>query len=150
VDFLGAAYPWLKALHIISVIVWLGAQLLLPALLMALRGLPAASPQSVLLLGVARQLITRLMNPAMLVAFVLGALLASVVIDAGGQLPRWLGFKLGLVFILSALHGLLLRQFRAACAGRTPWSTGGYRLVQGVDVLLLAGIVGLVVIKPPL
>lgn len=149
-DLLIGAYPWLKALHIISVMLWLGAQMLLPSLLAVQHGLNLASSESALLLRVARQLITRLMNPAMLAAFVFGTLLASVHVVGAEQFPRWLGFKLGLVFVLSALHGKLLQQFRHASAGRAQWPAAGYRWVQGVDALLLAGIVGLVVIKPHL
>ena len=147
-DLLLSAYPWLKALHIISVILWIGAQMLLPSLLVAHRNQALTSPQVELLLGIEQQLITRLMNPAMWAAFVFGSVLASIVIDAAGQLPRWLGFKLSLVFVLSALHGMLLRQFRCVREGRKPWSAGVYHLVQAMDLLLLIGIVGLVVIKP--
>jgi putative membrane protein len=149
-DLLLSAYPWLKALHIISVVLWLGAQMLLPSLLAAQRGLPLAAPESVLLLRVARQLTMHLMNPAMLAAFVFGALLASVHVAGAEQFPGWLGFKLGLVFVLSGLHGKLYQQLRYARTGRSQWSAAGYRWVQGVDALLLAGIVGLVVLKPSL
>lgn len=144
-DILVIAYPWLKTLHIVSVILWMGAQMLLPGLLAAHRGLPA---HAALLARVERELITRIMNPAMLAAFVFGALLASVVIDASGRLPLWLGLKFGLVFVLAALHGKLLRQSRRASEGRVLWTAGGYRFVHWFNLMLLAGVVALVVARP--
>ena len=142
------AYPWLKSLHVISVMLWMGAQLLLPSLLAAHHGLAPASPQAVLLTHIERRLINRVMNPAMLAAFLFGALLAGVVIDSAGHLPRWLGLKLGFVFVLAALHGKLLRQFQCAEDRRAQWTHAGYRFVQWIDLMLAAGVVALVVARP--
>ena len=147
-DLLVIAYPWLKSMHVLSIILWMGAQLLLPILLATRRGLGPASPQTDLLLKVGHKLISHIMNPAMLSAFMFGALLATVVIDASGQLPLWLGFKLGFVFVLSALHGNLIRQFRRAIQGQPQWSSRGYSIVLWLSFGLLAGTVGLVVVKP--
>jgi len=147
-DLLVIAYPWLKVLHIISVILWMGAQLLLPIMLAAHRGLDSTSPQTAVLVQIERKLINRIMNPAMLATFAFGALLAAVVIDASGQLPRWLGLKLGLVFVLAALHGKLLRQFWRAGKDQPQWSSQGYSFVLWLNFWLLAGTVGMVVAKP--
>lgn len=147
-DILVIAYPWLKTLHILSVILWLGAQMLLPGLLAAHCGQPQASPQSVLLLRIAQHLIRRILNPAMLAAFVFGTLLAVVVINTAGQLPLWLGLKFVLIFVLATLHGKLLRQFRRASEGGVQWTLAGYRFVQWLNFVLLTGVVGLVVAKP--
>jgi protoporphyrinogen IX oxidase len=142
------AYPWLKALHVFSVIVWMGAQFLLPALLTAHRGLPASSARATLLIDIERRLIHRVMNPAMLATFLFGALLAGAVIGAVSHIPSWLAFKLVLVFILAALHGKLLRQFWRARNGDKQWPAWSYRLAQGLHLLLLAGVVILVVARP--
>ena len=147
-DLLITAYPWLKSLHVVSVILWMGAQILLPILLATQRSLSPASPQTGLLVAVGRKLISHIMNPAMLCAFVFGALLAAVVIDASDQLPRWLGFKLGFVFVLSVLHGKLLRQFSRANNGQPQWSARGYSVVLWLSFGLLAGTVVLVMVKP--
>ena len=147
-DLLATAYPWLKSLHVVSVILWMGAQFLLPILLTTQRSLDPASPQSALLITMGRKLISRIMNPAMLSTFVFGTLLAAVVVDASGQLPYWLGFKLGFVFVLSAVHGKLLRQFTRASNSQPHWSALGYSVVLWLNFGLLAGTVGLVVVKP--
>ena len=147
-EFIFIAYPWLKALHLVSVILWMGSQFLLPSLLAAHRGLPLSSAQAVLLTHIERKLIRYIMNPAMLAAFVFGALLAGTVIDSAGRLPLWLGFKFGFVFVLAALHGKLLRQFWRARDGRALWTSTGYCWVQGFNFVLLAAIVALVMVKP--
>ncbi len=147
-DILAIAYPWLKSLHVIGVVMWMGAQFLLPSLLAAHRGLTAFSPQAELLAHLERKLIRHIMNPAMLATFVSGALMASAAIDTAGHLPRWLGLKLGLVFMLAALHGKLLRQFWRANEGGVQWTLGGYRFMQRFNFMLLAGVVLLVVARP--
>ncbi len=141
-------YPWIKSIHVISVILWMGAQFLLPILLMSHRGLPPSSAQREEFLRVERWLVGRIMNPAMIAAFVFGGGLASVLVKEGWLVPRWLGWKLLLVLALSALHGRLLRQFWRAADGRGQWEDWQYRWVQGLDLALLAGVVLLVVAKP--
>ena len=147
-DLVSNAYPWLKSLHVISVILWMGAQFLLPFLLAAQRGLSLSCPQAILLTHIERKLIHRIMNPAMLGTFVFGVLLASAVVENSGHIPRWLGIKLGLVFVLAALHGKLLRQFWRASEGRVQWTATGYRFVQWLNFVLMVGIVCLVVARP--
>lgn len=142
------AYPWIKSMHITSVVLWMGAQLLLPFLLTAHRNLPSPSTQATLLAQIERSLIRRVLNPAMLATFLFGALLASTVIDDSWHLPRWLALKLGLVFALSALHGKLLRQSWRATEGGGQWPAWGYRLAQGCNFMLLAGVVALAVTRP--
>lgn len=139
------AYPWIKSMHVISVIAWMGAQLVLPALLQAHRGQP---PGAATLLRVERWLVGWVMNPAMILAFVFGGLMVMTLMAGGGEMPGWLAWKLGLVFVLAALHGRLLRQFWRAADGRVQWEARHYRWVQGLDFLLLAGVVVLVVAKP--
>ncbi|HEY3327677.1 MAG TPA: CopD family protein [Novimethylophilus sp.] len=145
---LAAVYPWLKALHVTSVILWMGAQLLLPTLLAAHRGLLPSSAQAALLLRIECRLIRNVMNPAIGATFLFGALLAITIIAGMGHLPHWLALKFSLAFLLAALHGLLVRQFRHARHGCAQWTATAYRWAQGLNVVLLAGVVTLAVAKP--
>lgn len=142
------AYPWIKSLHVASVILWMGAQFLLPALLMGHRDLPPSSPKAEGLLQVERWLVGRIMNPAMVAAFVFGGLLAGNWIGESWNMPGWLWLKLGAVLVLAALHGRMLRQYWRAADGRARWEEKSYRWVQGLDFALLAAVVVLVVAKP--
>lgn len=145
---MASAYPWIKAFHVISVILWMGAQLLLPALLIVHRNLQQSSEHAEGFLKVERWLVGWVMNPAMVASFVFGGFLVSAVLAGEWQLPGWLGFKLGLVFVMAALHGRMLRQFWQLAEGQGQWGARQYRLVQMLQFALLAGIVLLVVIKP--
>lgn len=142
------AYPWIKSLHVVSVILWMGAQFLLPALLIFHREMAKSSIEMEKLLRVERWLVGRVMNPAMIAAFVFGGILADSLVGDWREMPRWLALKLGLVLALAALHGRLLRQYWRMADGRARWEERYYRWVQGLDLALLGGVVILVVAKP--
>lgn len=142
-------YPWIKAMHIVCVILWVGPQLVLGLLLLALRHRPAAKPshdqEFVARLGF---LVNGLLNVAMLGAFLLGSLMAASIWAHGGALPGWLLAKVGLVFALATLHGLLYRQFRHAMRDHAIWEARRFDLVQALGLGAMLAIVLLVVVKP--
>lgn len=142
-------YPWIKAMHIVCVILWMGPQLVLGLLLLALRHRSAANPfradEFVSRLGF---LVNGLLNVAMLGAFLFGSLMAANIWAQGGALPGWLWSKIGLVFALSTLHGLLFRQFRHAMRDQAIWGTRRFDLVQALGLGATLAIVLLVVVKP--
>lgn len=148
--FLVTTYLWLKALHVFSVILWMAAQIVLPLLLVVHRQLPPNSNRAAMLAGVERQLIRRVMNPAILAAFTFGGLMVYTFIATAGHLPAWLGIKLVLVLLLSAVHGLLVREYKRLLTGDGRWSDLAWRRVQWIDIALLAVVVALVMHKPAL
>lgn len=142
-------YPWIKALHVVSVILWVGPQLVLASLLLSLRHMHLAdSGLQADFVSRVSFLVNSLMNVAMLGAFLLGGLMASTIWAHDGTLPVWLWLKIGLVFALSTLHGLLFRQFRQAMRGQAIWGTRRFDLVQALGVGATLAIVTLVVVKP--
>lgn len=143
---LGAAYPWLKALHLVCVILWVGPQLVLGLLIYPLRHM--AEDRHGEFLSRIAFLINALINVAMLGAFLLGGIMASVFWLGGKGLPAWLWLKIGFVFALSTFHGLLFRQFRRAMRGQHTWSWPRYDLVQVLSLGATFAIVMLVIIKP--
>ena len=147
-DLLVSAYPWLKTLHVFSVILWMGAQFTLPLLLAVHRQLPPASKRAAMLAEIERQLIRRVMNPAILAAFTFGGLMVYTFIANTGQFPAWLGIKLVLVLLLSAVHGLLVREYKRILTGGGRWSNAAWRRVQWMDIGMLASVVALVINKP--
>lgn len=148
-SFITGYYPWLKALHVACVILWVGPQLVLGLLLLALRHRQATNPsrddEFVARLGF---VVNGLLNAAMLGAFLFGTLMASAIWTQSGALPGWLWSKIGLVFALSTLHGLLFRQFRHAMRGQTIWGSRRFDLVQALGLGATLAIVLLVVVKP--
>ena len=140
------SYPWIKALHLVCVILWVGPQLVLGLLIYPLRHMGAGLHAD--FLSRASFLINALMNVAMLGTFLLGGLMTSVFWLSGGALPGWLWLKIGFVFALSTLHGLLFRQFRRAMRGQNIWCWRRYDLVQVLSLAATLAIVMLVIIKP--
>lgn len=142
-------YPWLKALHVVCVILWVGPQMLLAWLIFALRHMAASDPaRQAEFVGRLGFVVNGLINVAMLGAFLLGGLMAGSAWSNGGRLPLWLWLKIGLVFALSTLHGLLFRQFRHAMRGQAIWSARRFDRVQALGLGATFAIVLLVVVKP--
>ncbi len=146
-DFLAAAYPWIKAFHIISVIAWMAGLLYLPRLFVYHAAEPIGSPTAATFKLMERRLLRGIMNPAMVAVFVFGGLLLLTpgVIDwASG----WIYAKLVLVVVLAALHHALADWGKAFAADRNTRSAGFYRMINEVPTLVIIAVVVLVVVKP--
>ena len=91
------------------------------------------------------RLLTVIMNPAMILSWVLGLWLAW---DAGWYAYGWLQVKVGLVLMLSALHGFFVRWARDFERDANRNSQKFYRVINEVPTVLMIGIVLLAVVKP--
>lgn len=65
-QLLAAAYPWTKALHIVSIIAWMAGLLYLPRLFVYHSQAEAGSPLSETFKVMERRLLRGIMNPAMI------------------------------------------------------------------------------------
>jgi protoporphyrinogen IX oxidase len=139
------AYPWIKALHVVAVISWMAGMLYLPRLFVYHCDTEAGSKQSETFKVMERRLLKAIINPAMIVAWVLGLYLAW---DGGWFRSGWLHGKLALVLGLSAVHGLYARWVRDFAADRNTRPARFYRVWNEAPTLLLIGIVVLVIVKP--
>jgi putative membrane protein len=92
-----------------------------------------------------RRLLKGIINPSMIVAWILGLYLAWA---AFGFKGGWLHGKILLVLILSGIHGYLVGRVRAFAEDRNDKSARFYRILNEVPALLMVGIVILVVVKP--
>ena len=146
-DFLTAAYPWLKALHIIAVIAWMAGLLYLPRLFVYHAGAPRGSNRAAMLEVMERRLLRGIMLPAAVMTYGFGGLLAATpgIVDWH---RGWIWTKLVLVGLLTALHLLLARWRRDFAAGRVSHSARFYRIINELPTLAMIAIVVLVVVKP--
>ena len=71
-QLLAAAYPWTKALHIVSIIAWMAGLLYLPRLFVYHSQAEAGSPLSETFKVMERRLLRGIMNPAMIASYVFG------------------------------------------------------------------------------
>src|SRR5262245_6039709 len=97
-----AAYPWIKAVHVIAVISWMAGMLYLPRLFIYHCDAAPGSVMSETFKVMERRLLQIIINPAMIVTWVLGLWLAW---QGGLFTAGWLHAKLALVLALSGVHG---------------------------------------------
>jgi protoporphyrinogen IX oxidase len=138
-------YEWLKAFHVIAIIAWMAGMLYLPRLFVYHCEAQPGSKQSETFKVMERRLLKAIINPAMIVSWVLGIWL---VWSGGWYRSGWFHAKLVLVLALSALHGFFMRWVRDFGADRNPHSQKFYRIINEVPTILMIGIVLLVVLKP--
>ncbi len=143
--FLGEAYLWVKALHILAVISWMAAFLYLPRLFVYHCQAEAGSKQSETFKVMERRLLRGIMTPSMIVAWVTGlALMLNIEAWEGG----WFHGKALLVVILTVLHMVAARWRRAFAEDANTHSERYFRVMNEVPAVLMVGIVILVVVKP--
>jgi putative membrane protein len=91
-----------------------------------------------------RRLLT-IMNPAMVVSWVLGLWLAW---DGGLFGWSWLQAKIILVLIMSGVHGFFVRCVREFAADQNQRPQKFYRYINELPTIVMIGIVLLAVVKP--
>lgn len=138
-------YNWVKAFHVIAIISWMAGMLYLPRLFVYHVDAPPGSQQSETFKVMERRLLRAIINPAMIVSWVLGLWLMwrGNWFSAG-----WMHGKLLLVLGLSAAHGYLSAAVRAFAEDRNTKPSRHWRIVNEVPTLLMIGIVILVIVKP--
>ncbi len=140
-------YPWVKALHVISMVAWMAGLLYLPRLFVYHASATPGSEVSETFKVMERRLYTAIMNPAMIATYVFGILLALTpgIVDWSAG---WIYGKLALVGALTAMHyacAAWRRDFAADCNRRR---ARFYRIANEVPTVILIAIVILVVVKP--
>ena len=145
--WLAAAYPWIKSIHIVSMVAWMAGLLYLPRLYVYHAMEPAGSDRSTTFKVMERRLLSAIMNPAMVTTWLFGLVLAATpgVVD---WRMGWIWAKLALVAGLTFFHGLLARWQSAFAADHNSHSARFFRGVNELPTLALIGIVLLVVVKP--
>jgi putative membrane protein len=145
--WLATAYPWIKALHIISVVAWMAGLLYLPRLFVYHAMAPSGSDSAATFKIMERRLLRGIMLPAAITTIFFGVLLAATpgVVD---WRQGWIWAKLGLVFGLLVFHYFLARWRQVFAAGLVPHNARFFRLVNELPTLALIAIVMLVVVKP--
>lgn len=138
-------YLWIKAIHVIAVIAWMAGMLYLPRLFVYHADVKKGSDQSELFKVMEKRLLTVIINPAMMIAWILGLWLAW---DGFGFMAGWLHVKLAAVIALSALHGYLSRAVRDFAQDRNDKPARHWRMINEVPTVLMVIIVIMVIVKP--
>jgi protoporphyrinogen IX oxidase len=138
-------YEWVKAFHIIAVIAWMAGMLYLPRLFVYHCEAEPGSKQSETFKLMERRLLRAIINPAMIVVWLLGLYMAW---DAPWYDELWLQLKVVLVLAMSGLHGFFARWVKDFAADRNQRTQKFYRIINEIPAVLIVAIVLLVVLKP--
>lgn len=146
-ELLSEYYLWIKSLHLIAVIAWMAGMMYLPRLYVYHTDAPVGSVQSEKFKLMEGRLLRGIINPAMILVFVLGGLLLMVPGLIDWQ-DWWIWLKLALVFVLAGMHGLFSRWRRNFAADIRGFPGLYYRIANEIPFILMMGIVILVIVRP--
>ena len=136
---------WLRALHIMGFAAWMAGLWYLPRLFVSHSQVAAGSEASAKYKVMEQRLLRVIINPAMMVTWVLGLWLAWKGFGFSGG---WLHAKILLVVVLSGVHGYLSGAVRKFAEDRNDRSARHWRLVNEIPTVLMILIVILVIVKP--
>ena len=149
--FLGAAYDWVKAAHLIFVIFWMAGLFMLPRYLVYHQEALAAGNATEAANWVEREGKIRhiILTPAMIVVWALGIALAlNLGLADGAPGLGWLHLKLLLVFLLTGYHGWTVGYAKKLAAGKPTLTGKQLRMLNEVPALAVTLIVVLAIVKP--
>lgn len=147
-ELIANAYPWIKSLHVVSVMSWMAGLFYLPRLYVyhaerVQNGLVAAED---LFQTMERRLLRAIMNPAMIASWIFGLLLMMTpgIVDWSSV---WAWSKAGSVLGMTAFHMWLAARRKDFEAGRNIRPGRTYRMMNEVPTLLMLVIVFSVIVK---
>ena len=149
--FLGAAYDWVKAAHLIFVIFWMAGLFMLPRYLVYHQEALAAGNAAEAASWIEREGKIRkiILTPAIIVVWVLGLALAlNLGLADGAPGLGWLHLKLLLVFLLTGYHGWTIGYAKKLAAGKPTLTGKQLRMLNEIPALAVTLIVVLVIVKP--
>lgn len=151
IGWLGGAYDWVKAAHLVFVIFWMAGLFMLPRYLVYHQEALGAGRPDEATLWIDREAKLRriILTPAMIAVWVLGLALAANIglFDGAGGLG-WLHAKLLIVVLLSGYHGWAVGYARKLANGRQTLTGKRLRMINEVPAFATIAIVILVIVKP--
>jgi len=146
--WLGSAYLWVKAVHIIFVIFWMAGLFLLPRYLVHHQE-ALGTPEAIAWEKREALLRRMILEPSMGVVWLVGlALAANLGLFDGQPGLGWLHAKLLLVVALSGYHGWAVGYSKKLARGAGGIAPGRLRMLGEVPALAVVLIVVLAVVKP--
>ena len=147
-DFLAGWYLWLKAFHVIFVITWMAGLFYLPRLFVYHCRVKAGSEQDKMFQVMERKLLRVIMNPAMILVWILGIVLIFTIGTGVFFGEAWGWVKLTAVSLLTWFHHALVRYMKDFAAGKNTRKEAYYRRINEIPAVLLVIIVIMVIVRP--
>lgn len=143
--FLGNAYPWVLAGHIIFVIFLMASLFMIPRFFIYHQECEPGSIEDAKWIGREARLRKIILNPSIVIVWVLGLMLAF---NVGAWSQGWFHAKFLFVLILSGYHGWAVGYSKKLARGLRPLSDRKLRMLNEVPGILAAVIVVLAIVRP--
>ena len=148
-NFLGNAYLWVKAAHVVFVIFWMAGMFMLPRYLVYHQEAEPGSSEAKAWVERETKLRNIILTPSMTLVWILGLMLAANAgLFSGVEGLGWLHAKLLLVFILSGYHGWAVGYAKKLAAGKPTLTGKQLRMLNEVPAIVAVLIVVLVIVRP--
>ena len=138
-------YLWVKALHLIAVMSWMAGLLYLPRLFVYHAMVEAESLRAQTFKLMERRLLKAIMNPAMILSWVLGLWLLHQNPDL--LVMPWMWIKFSCVIMMTAAH-MVFSRMRKQLEQDIALSEKAYRWWNEVPTILMIIIVIMAVVEP--
>lgn len=139
-------YLWFKAIHLIAVISWMAGLFYLPRLFVYHTASRIKSEQSETFKIMERKLLRVIMNPAMIITWIIGALMLwanDILLEQG-----WMHAKLTGVVLITGFHHALIKWRKELERDERKHSENFFRIANEIPTLLLIFIVIMVIVRP--
>jgi len=148
-DLLISLYPWVKVLHVFSVVSWMAGMLYLPRLFVyhAENG-AAGSDLDRVFETMERRLLRGIMNPAMIGTWIFGVTLALTPGIVGWTTEGWIYVKLAVVAFLTWFHHWLGYRRKDFARGENRVSPRRWRMLNEIPAVALLVILVMVIAQP--
>ena len=138
-------YLWIKALHIIFVIFWCAGLLMMPRFFAYHVQYDIGSSEDSKWQEREARLLRIIMNPALIIAWILGLLLAY---QTEVYIEPWFLVKLSMLGVLTALHMVFAVWRKKLGRGERPHSEKFYRIINELPSVSIIIIVIMVIVRP--
>ncbi len=145
IGWLGAAYPWVLAAHVIFVIFLMASLFMMPRYFVYHHQVKPGSAEDKLWIERETRLKRIIMNPSLVLVWLLGLALAF---NVGAFSQTWFQLKFLLVLLLSGYHGWCSGYAKKLALGQRTLPGKTLRLLNEVPALLVTFVVILVIVKP--
>jgi protoporphyrinogen IX oxidase len=145
IGWLGAAYLWVKAAHVIFVIFWMAGLFMLPRFLVYHQEAGPGSPEAKVWAHREARLIAIILNPSMVAVWAIGL---ALVLNLGAAAETWFQIKFGIVVGLTFYQVWMIRYARSLAEGQRTASGKTLRLLNEIPSLATIGIVILAIVRP--
>ena len=143
--YLGAAYLWVKAAHVIFVIFLMAGLFMMPRFFVYHQESAPGSDEDRKWIDREKRLLKIILNPSLVLTWIFGLML---MVELGAWSFGWFHLKLLFVLGLSAYHGWISAYMKKLGRGERPFSDGKLRLVNEVPGILVTLVVILVIVRP--